>query len=76
MTAVGASRTVLPMDTYNYRHFHAGHLVSDAAGTAELRGPQPGSFAPDFTLDDTAGRAWDLRAQRGRPVLLHFGSFT
>ena len=64
------------MDDYNYAHFRFHHLAADARGTARLQGPQPGSFAPDFTLRDTNDREWSLRQHRGRPLLLHFGSYT
>ncbi len=62
--------------TYNFQHFHAGHLLEDAVGTWQLQGPAPGSMAPDFELLDTEDRPWRLRQHRGRPVLLHFGSYT
>ena len=64
------------MTTYNFAHFHAGLLAEDAAGTWQLRGPWPGDIAPDFELLDTHGQPWSLRHHRGKPVLLHFGSYT
>ncbi len=64
------------MKSYNYQHFLASHVVEDGIGVWNLRGPQPGTFAPDFELRDTEGELWDLRQHRGSPVLLHFGSFT
>ncbi len=62
--------------TYNFQHFRRAHLIDDAVGTWQARGPQPGSAAPLFTLPDTEGEPWRLVEQRGRPVLLHFGSYT
>ena len=64
------------MDTYNFKHFRFKHLRDDAIGLWRLQGPKPGTMAPDFTLMDTSGHPWSLRQQRGRPVLLHFGSYT
>lgn len=44
---------------------------------AQALNPQPallavGQQAPDFTLQDTAGKSYSLAAQRGHPVLLEF----
>jgi cytochrome oxidase Cu insertion factor (SCO1/SenC/PrrC family) len=63
-------------DTYNYSRFRFSHLANDAKGVWQLQGPQPGDFAPDIELRDTEGQPWRLRAHRGKPVLLHFGSYT
>jgi len=62
--------------TYNFPHFRLTHLIADAVGVWQGRGPRPGSVAPDFTLPDTDGEPWELRAHRDRLVLLHFGSYT
>jgi cytochrome oxidase Cu insertion factor (SCO1/SenC/PrrC family) len=64
------------MREYNFTHFRFSHLAADAKGTWQLRGPQPGTVAPDFELNDADGRPWRLRQRRGKPVLLHFGSYT
>lgn len=61
---------------YNFAHFHPRHLVQDAAGTWQLRGPKPGETAPNFELLDTDGKPWRLREHRGKAPLLHFGSCT
>jgi len=37
---------------------------------------QPGALAPDFELESTEGERVRLSELRGRPVLVHFGSFT
>ncbi|HVK05767.1 MAG TPA: redoxin domain-containing protein [Armatimonadaceae bacterium] len=62
---------------YNYEHFRTKHLLLDARRTVETSGVLPGDPAPDFTLPRSAGggnlRLSDLR---GKPVVLHFGSFT
>ena len=61
---------------YNYEHFRTTHLVEDVAGAWRLKGPQPGTLAPDFALPDTDGEPWRLANHRGDLVLLHFGSYT
>jgi hypothetical protein len=62
---------------YNFAHFRTKHLVQDARRTVAAEGVVPGQPAPDFELPRADGlgtlRLSDLR---GRPVLLHFGSFT
>jgi hypothetical protein len=62
--------------TYNYPRFRARHLVHEAVRTWQLRGVTPGDRAPAVDLPDGEGQPWSLGAQRGRPVLLHFGSFS
>ena len=64
------------MTEYNFRHFRVTHLVEEGRGISRLHGPKPGDVAPDFELLDTNGEPWNLRVHRGRPVLLHFGSYT
>jgi hypothetical protein len=66
-----------PADEYNYKHFRAKHLLQDAQRTIEKRGILPGQMAPDFELPK-AGGGTPLRLSelRGRPALVHFGSFT
>jgi hypothetical protein len=61
---------------YNYRHFRPRHVIADALATYRLEGVPPGALAPDFELPDTDDRRWRLSDYRGRPVLLHFGSYT
>jgi hypothetical protein len=61
---------------YNYDRFRFSHVIEEAVGVWRLRGPLPGSPAPDFALPDTNGRAWRLSDRRGQIVLLHFGSYT
>jgi hypothetical protein len=66
-----------PPGQYNYGHFRAKHLLQDAQRTIRKHGVLPGEIAPDFTLP-RAGGGGSLRLSdlRGKPVLLHFGSYT
>ena len=61
-----------PVDDHNFRHFRMRHMA------AELLRPglPPGCMAPDFELPDTDGGRQRLSELRGRPVLLHFVSYT
>jgi hypothetical protein len=51
---------------YNYRHFHAGHVVSETARDASRQGPAPGTMAPDVELRATTDELWRLREHCGR----------
>jgi hypothetical protein len=66
----------LGRDDYNFQHFRTKHLLSDVQATLERRGIPPGAVAPEFELPRVDGVAVRLSELRGRPVLLHFGSFT
>ncbi len=66
----------LSNEEYNFKHFRAKHLLSDAQATIEKRGIQPGEVAPDFELPRIGGGTLRLSELRGKPLLLHFGSFT
>ena len=61
---------------YNYEHFWPKHLFADLWRSVRGEGLQPGSEAPDFELESTEGDWLRLSALRGRPVVLHIGSFT
>ena len=66
----------LSRDDYNFTRFRTKHLLSDLQATLEKRGIAPGAVAPEFELPRVDGAAVRLSELRGRPVLLHFGSFT
>ncbi len=66
----------LSNEEYNFEHFRTKHLLSDAQATIEKRGIQPGEMAPDFELPRVGGGTLRLSDMRGKPVVLHFGSFT
>lgn len=66
----------LSHDEYNFEHFRAKHLLSDMQATLEKRGVPPGALAPDFELPRVEGAPLRLSELRGKPTLLHFGSFT
>ena len=61
---------------YNYEHFRTKHLLQDAQRTIGKRGILPGEVAPDFDLPRAGGGSLRLSELRGKPVLLHFGSYT
>jgi hypothetical protein len=61
---------------YNYDHFTRQVVWLDGAKTIDGYGVPPGALAPDFELPDTDGNLIRLSDQRGRPVLLHFGSYS
>lgn len=66
----------VPVDEYNFEHFRFKHLAKDAKRTIAGDGIAPGELAPDFELSRADGGTIRLSDLRGRPVLLHFGSFT
>lgn len=61
---------------YNYEHFWPKHLFADLWRSLRGEGLHPGSEAPDFELESTEGEKVRLSELRGRPVLVHIGSFT
>jgi hypothetical protein len=66
----------MSLDEYNFEHFRAKHLLSDAKATITKQGIPSGAPAPDFELPRVGGGRLRLSELRGKPVLLHFGSFT
>ena len=73
---------------YNFQHFRSKHFLADLWATLKKRGIRPGEQAPDFELprvgDSTGTVVGDgpgrsslrLSELRGKPAVLHFGSFT
>jgi cytochrome oxidase Cu insertion factor (SCO1/SenC/PrrC family) len=64
------------LSEYHYEHFRPKHLFADLWRSVLGEGLQPGSEAPDFELEPTEGERVRLSELRGRPVLLHIGSYT
>ena len=78
---VGGNTQPLPdlpqdVDAYNYPHFRTKHFLADVLHTMRGEGVQPGQRAPDFELETTDGERIGLHSLRGKPVVLHFGSYT
>ncbi len=63
-------------DNYNFEHFRTKHLVYDAQRTVEAQGIEPGEAAPDFELPQVGGGTIRLSDLRGKPTILHFGSYS
>ncbi len=72
----GTVGTKLSLEDYNYNHFRTKHYLLDAQGTMTSRGIQPGEMAPDFEMPQVGGGHLRLSELRGKPVLLHFGSYS
>ena len=76
VSAQGPEGSQEQLRKYNYEHFWPKHLFADLWRSLRGEGLQPGSEAPDFELETTEGDRLRLSALRGRPVVLHIGSFT
>ena len=79
MVGDAATRSEAPSDltgTENYAHYERKHQLADFTRTWRGQGIRPGEEAPDFELEAATGERIRLSSLRGRPVLLHFGSFT
>lgn len=63
-------------EDYNFAHFKTSILLEDGLRTVEARGILPGELAPDFELLQVGGETLRLSDLRGRPTILHFGSFS
>ena len=63
-------------ENYNFENFRRYILRADAVRTLQQHGIAPGEMAPDFELPMPTGEFLRLSSLRGRPVLLHFGSWT
>jgi hypothetical protein len=63
-------------EEYNYEHFKTKVLLEDGRRTVEARGIEPGETAPDFELPQVGGGMLRLSDLRGKPTILHFGSYS
>lgn len=63
-------------ENYNFEHFKTKLLLADARRTVEARGIEPGELAPDFELPEVGGDTLRLCDLRGKPTILHFGSYS
>jgi hypothetical protein len=63
-------------DEYNYEHFKTKVLIEDGQRTVEARGIKPGETAPGFELPEVGGGTLRLSDLRGKPTILHFGSYS
>ncbi len=61
-----------PTDAVNFQHFRMRHMVAELLRA----GLPPGCEAPDFELPSTDGTRVRLSDLQGKPVLLHFVSYT
>jgi hypothetical protein len=61
-----------PIEDFNFRHFRMRHMVAELLRV----GLRPGCDAPEFELTSTDGKRVRLTDLWGRPVLLHFVSYT
>lgn len=65
-----------PPDDFNFEHFRMRHMAAELLRTYHRSGIAPGSEAPPFDLEATDGTRLRLTDLRGKPVLLHFVSYT
>ena len=72
----GINALIRDEGNYNFRHFPRYVLWADTLRTVKRYGIRPGAYAPDFELPRSDGNFLRLSAVRGRPVVLHFGSYT
>ncbi len=60
---------------YNFDHFKPSILIHDLKRTVKAQGIGAGELAPDFELPEVDG-AIRLSDLRGKPLILHFGSYS
>ena len=65
-----------PRSDFNFEHYRLRHMVAELLRGFGDQFVLPGSEAPDFELTSTKGERVRLSQMRGRPVLLHFVSYT
>ena len=65
-----------PLEDFNFRHFRMRHMLAELLRGAADHVIAPGQPARDFTLESARGEHVRLADLRGRPVLLHFVSYT
>ena len=63
-------------DEYNFEHFRTGILLENGQRTVEARGILPGEMTPDFELSQVGGGTLRLSHLRGKPTILHVGSYS
>ncbi len=61
---------------YNFASFERYILFADLKRSLYRDGVRPGQPAPDFELPKAFGGSLQLSDLRGKPVVLHFGSYT
>jgi hypothetical protein len=66
----------MPSDDYNYTHYGRGQIVDELRLVLRWPPVRPGQPAPDFDLPAVGDGRMRLAELRGRPVLVHFGSYT
>jgi thiol-disulfide isomerase/thioredoxin len=65
-----------PPADFNFAHFRMRHMAAELLRTYRRTGIPLGAPAPAVDLEATDGSRCRLAALRGRPVLLHFVSYT
>jgi len=63
-------------ENYNFEHFKTKILLHDVQRTVDARGIEPDMLAPDFELPQIGGGSLQLSDLRGKPTILHFGSYS
>jgi AhpC/TSA family len=65
-----------PPDDFNFRHFRMRHMLAELLRGASDHVVTPGEQAPGFLLEGVSGEHVRLADLGGRPLLLHFVSYT
>jgi hypothetical protein len=72
----GLIESLDPPSDFNFLHFRMRHMAAELIRSLRPEGVLPGQQAPSFELDTTHGGRLRLRDLCGRPVLVHFVSYT